>query len=59
MTNEEPLHERLQRWSNIARGAFLSNWAESNLLHSFGDKLSKDLKEAAEIIKTKTKGTQE
>lgn len=42
------LPEQLRRWAEIAQGSFEQpNWDECSLLHSFGDKLARDLIAAA------------
>ena len=46
-----PLVKRLERWVEIAQGTFeKENWNECSLLHSFGDQLADDLKEAIECL---------
>lgn len=48
----EDIIDRLNRWAEIAQLTFeKENWDECSLLHSFGDKLSRDLEEAIRLIK--------
>lgn len=46
----DELSERLERWSYLAQKAFEGNWDQCSLLHSFGDKLAADLREAVARI---------
>jgi hypothetical protein len=44
--------DRLKRRSEIAQLTFeKKDWSKCSLLHSFGDKLSRDLEEAIRLIK--------
>lgn len=49
---KKELRESLLRWAEISEGVFMKGeWDECSLLHSFGDKLARELREAADYIK--------
>jgi hypothetical protein len=50
----EDLLKSLKRWAEIAdKVRYEGNWDECSLLHSFGDKLARDLQWAIKLIEEK------